>query len=89
MRLPLLVLLLLFRPTVEASLAQSAAEIVWNVIGIISLLRHGPDDQLNERSDDGASTLLHDANFLYETFYRFVNYNKRTRSILHVSGRIG
>lgn len=76
MRLPsLLVLLVLLylRLTFGASPVESAAEIVWNVIGIISLLRSGSNvnGQMKDHAEHGF--VLSDANFLFSTFYRFIN----------------
>ena len=69
--LPLLLALMLLysRPSAGDSVGESAAEMAWNLIGAISRIRHGPDDDDDARQS--GSSLLSDPHFLYGTFYRF------------------
>lgn len=80
--LPLLVslVLLYWCPSIEASSSlfdQSIIETVfWNAVGVIKIIRHGPDDDMedlySDASNDNHRSLLTDPDFLYRTLYRFV-----------------
>lgn len=74
-RLPLLlaIVLLYSCPSAGASsVGEIAAEIVWNLIGAISRIRHGPDTDWADQGRQSGS-LLTDPDFLYATFYRFAS----------------
>ena len=71
--LPLLLALMLLysRPSAGDSVGESAAQMAWNLIGAISRIRHGPDDDDARDPRQSGSSLLSDPHFLFGTFYRF------------------